>query len=107
MNHIYKGNINSEEFINKLYNDSNIIRKHHCVPYYLICNNTYIFDYVCIMEENLIESYKLILNKLNIEIENIPWSNKSIKKQTILSENAKKEIFKFYKNDFELFNFKI
>ena len=105
INYIYKGRISSDDFINKLYNDTDIIRKHHCVPYNLICNNRYIFDYVCIMEENLIESYKFILNKLKIKIDNIPWSNKSVKKQNKLSEYSKKEIYKFYKNDFKLFNF--
>ena len=106
INYIYKGDITSNEYCLKLHNEKNITWRNHFIPYNIICNNKYIFDYVGKMEDNYNESAHLLLRKLKININNIPKTNQTIKKIKTLSKECKEQINNYYEKDFQLFNYK-
>jgi len=108
LRYLYKNTCDYNKFINTSLGtyEGNITHNHHYIPYYHICNNQNIFDYIGKMEEDFDTHVIFLLNKLNIIYKKpIPKTNQLKTKDCLLREF--KKINNFYYKDFKLFDYEM
>ena len=106
--YLYKDTRNYNDFVNTNLDtyEGDIKHNHHYQPYYHICNNKNIFDYIGKIEEDFDIHVRFLLNKLNIVYKKpIPKLNQTKEQDCVLHQF--KKINNFYSKDFKLFDYEM